>query len=96
MNDFLNRVDAQRMVLAAVNARSWSEPLFGLSRGAIDRWRVCDSAIPAELLLLVEEAAGRLFFLANKSQEQVTEEYRIGSQDMALVIARIQSEFPPC
>ncbi|MNC67052.1 hypothetical protein D3C75_1175140 [compost metagenome] len=70
--------------------------MFGLSSGAIDRWvRVNGIDSSSDLSRLVYESASKLFFLANKSQEQVTDEYRLLSgevydltQDIAQVLHR--------
>ncbi|CAM3052894.1 hypothetical protein [Pseudomonas plecoglossicida] len=96
MREFNNRIDAQREILNLVNKRGWSEELFGLSSGAIDRWvRVNGIDRSSDLSRLVYESASKLFFLANKSQEQVTDEYRLLSgevydltQDIAKVLHR--------
>ena len=78
MSEFNNRIAAQRKILQLVNGgNSVSEELFGLSQKAIDRW-VLVNHIDSEsrLVSLIKEASAKLFFLANKSQEQVTEEYK--------------------
>lgn len=85
MYDFLNRVDAQRMVLDSVNRRLWErEPLMSLSKKSIDRWMECNlidrQSDLASLLFLTSE---KLFFLANKSQEQITEDYKSLSKEVA-------------
>ncbi|KPW18024.1 hypothetical protein L6205_19420 [Pseudomonas syringae pv. syringae] len=91
--EFNNRIDAQRNVLNIVNKLGWREELFGLSAGAIARW-VEANQIPAgdQLHAMVTQAAEKLFFLANKSQEQITGEYRalsIEVADLALQIEEI-------
>ncbi|MFL1515300.1 hypothetical protein [Pseudomonas prosekii] len=90
MIEFNNRIDAQRAILGLINQRHWEEELFGLSSGAIDRWiRANDIDPAAELSRAVYEAAGKLFFLANKSQEQVTEEYQLLSGEIHELTRRI-------
>ncbi|SPK71028.1 conserved protein of unknown function [Cupriavidus taiwanensis] len=90
MSEFNNRIDAQREVLRLVNSIHWSEELFGLSQGAIDRWASINKIDPAaELSATVRDAAAKLFFLANKSQEQVTEEYRFISRQVYELTQRI-------
>ena len=77
MSDFNNRIAAQRDVLVIVNELTWKEPLYGLSAGAIDRWKKANAVEENSLLVsLLVEAADQLFFLSNKSQEQITEEYK--------------------
>ena len=77
MSEFNNRIAAQRKILFYVNSRDWKEDLFGLSSGAIDRWVVENKLGDNSCLVnLIRQAAEKLFFLSNKSQEQVTEDYR--------------------
>jgi hypothetical protein len=72
MSEFINRITAQRDILNILNQSSWQEELFGLSSGAIDRWVTVNRlSISSEVVILVKLAAEKLFFLANKSQEQV-------------------------
>lgn len=90
MNEFNNRIDAQRSILSLVNSRTWSEELYGLSSAAIERWVRVNGLAPASALALaVQESAEKLFFLANKSQEQVTAEYRLLSREVAQLTDRI-------
>lgn len=90
MNEFNNRIDAQRRILGLVNSRRWNEELYGLSGGAIERWMRVNGIAPSNALaLVVRESADKLFFLANKSQEQVTEEYRLLSREIAALAGRI-------
>lgn len=90
MNEFNNRIDAQREILGLVNGRQWDEELYGLSRAAIERWLHTNGLAPTHALALaVYESADKLFFLANKSQEQVTEEYRLLSRQIAALTERI-------
>lgn len=92
MSEFNNRIAAQRDILRNVNERAWGEELFGLSSGAIDRWANANQIEQeAVLLLLIRQAAERLFFLANKSQEQITEDYRMLCDEVADLTAKIKS-----
>jgi hypothetical protein len=93
-NSFNNRMDAQREFLKIVNARrTGMEPLLALSRGAIDRWVVTNRmAQDDNLLALVQKAGEALFFLANKSQEQITTEYKQASGDFAALIEQARQE----
>ena len=78
MSEFNNRIAAQRKILHVVNGGdSFTEELFGFPRKAIDRW-ILVNHIDSEsrLVNLINEASAKLFFLANKSQEQVSEEYK--------------------
>jgi hypothetical protein len=78
MSEFKNRIDAQRRILHVVNGSlPLNEELFGLSSGALERWIAANQFRRADpLVVLLYEAADRLFFLSNKSQEQITEEYQ--------------------
>jgi hypothetical protein len=94
MSEFNNRIAAQRRVLQAVNRKKWEkEELFGLSRKAIDRWAITNRLDPkSRLVALVETTSSKLFFLANKSQEQVSEEYAATASEIALLARAIESE----
>jgi hypothetical protein len=76
-HEFNNRIAAQREILRVVNQRPWrAEQLFGLSSKAINRWVAVNQIDQdSRLVSLVKEASEKLFFLANKSQEQISEEY---------------------
>jgi len=90
MSEFNNRIDAQREILSLVNSLYWKEELFGLSSGAINRWTAANGlGSSEELVIAVRNAADKLFFLANKSQEQVTEEYRSLSVEVTRLTHRI-------
>jgi len=75
MSEFVSRMAAQRRVLHAVNLRKWPrEELFGLSRKSIDRWIFANGISgDSRLVALVEAASAKLYFLANRSQEQISE-----------------------
>jgi hypothetical protein len=90
MREFNNRIDAQREILSLVNGHGWKEELYGLSSGAIDRWSRVNGVDPSSALSrAIYESAGKLFFLANKSQEQVTDEYRLLSAEVYDLTKRI-------
>jgi hypothetical protein len=78
-NEFNDRIAAQRSILRAINSARWNaEPLLGLSRKAIDRWiNLNRIEIDSPLASLVLLASSKLFFLANKSQDQMSEEYQL-------------------
>ncbi|WP_422138326.1 hypothetical protein [Endozoicomonas sp. ALC020] len=93
MSEFNNRIAAQREVLSTVNRINWSEELFGLSSGAIDRW-ISKNKIEANvnLVSLINLVASKLFFLSNKSQEQITEDYQKLSSDVSDITRQIREE----
>jgi hypothetical protein len=92
MSEFVNRVSAQRKALEAVNSARWAEPLFGLSSGALERWCASNAltrdATIVQYLYLVSE---KLAFLANQSQEQISEEYAAASVQISELTARIET-----
>lgn len=78
MSEFNNRIIAQRDALKIVNGSElFVEPLLSLTEKAIDRWSR-NNKVDAQdsIIILLKSMSGTLFFLANKSQEQVTEDYR--------------------
>ncbi|MFL9582724.1 hypothetical protein [Stenotrophomonas sp. AB1(2024)] len=90
MSEFNNRIDAQRKILEIVNSHRWAEELFGLSSGALKRWADINGVSSgAPLCIALNEAAGKLFFLANKSQEQVTDEYQLLAAEVEELTAAI-------
>jgi hypothetical protein len=94
MKDFNNRIDAQRNILRIVNKRSWKvEELSGLSSKAINRWMLVNQIDTSSRLAKLIRVAGRaLFFLANKSQEQITEEYKLHSEEIIALTDAIETE----
>jgi len=83
MSEFVNRVDAQRAILAAVNGRPWREELLGLSSEAIRRWTEVNGIdTTSDINKLLRALSERLAFLANKSQEHLSDEYLRGSADV--------------
>lgn len=94
MTEFNNRIAAQREILLAVNSSAaWQEELYGMSSGALDRWtRANGIDRQSRLMCLLVETASKLFFLANKSQEQVTDEYRLRSIEVSQLTEEIRRE----
>jgi hypothetical protein len=95
MDEFRNRMSAQREILSIVNKFSWrSEKLCGLSENAIVRWSTANRLeAKSEVVVLVRKAARLLFFLATKSQEQVTDEYRARMCEVIRVIEELRLLF---
>ncbi|HEY9876172.1 MAG TPA: hypothetical protein V6D12_22270 [Candidatus Obscuribacterales bacterium] len=94
MNEFNNRIAAQRQILQIVNRKRWKkEELLGLSSKAIERWVSVNQINPeSRLVELIVTASGKLFFLANKSQEQISEEYKMISREIADISRTIELE----
>lgn len=93
MNEFLNRITAQREVINIVNQeKKLSFPLVGLSLKSIERWKkenlISDDAEISKIINLI---ASKLFFLANKSQEQITGEYKLLSKNISELINHLKS-----
>lgn len=93
-HEFNNRVAAQRAILAVVNSKPWdAEELYGLSSKAIDRWVAVNRLEPkSRIVELVRDASGKLFFLANKSQEQVSDIYKAVRAEIAGLCDAIKAE----
>jgi hypothetical protein len=94
MNEFQNRMAAQRQILQLVNGNKHQrEELFGLSRKAVERWTRVNSIDPSgKLVTLIKAASGKLFFLANKSQEQISEDYQAASREIEELTRSIEVE----
>jgi len=93
MDEFLNRLSAQRKILKILNSCKQEEELFGLSKAAIERW-VSNNQIgnDSEIVKLVYYASEKLFFLANKSQEQISIEYQTLSKEVSHITESIKRE----
>lgn len=91
MTEFNNRIAAQRRILQLVNqASGLDEELFGLSSGAIRRWATANRIADGDALHeLLTKAAAKLFFLSNKSQEQITEDYQAISAEVKVLTDQI-------
>jgi len=93
-HEFNNRIAAQRAILRVINRKSWSsEQLFGLSSKASDRWvSVNHIESGSELVKLIRDVSAKMFFLANKSQEQVSDEYTAVRVEIAAACDAIRIE----
>lgn len=93
-HEFNNRIAAQRSILQIVNRKRWiEEDLFGLSSKAINRWvSINRLAENSKLVGLIRDASAKLFFLANRSQEQISPEYKAVSGEVAAICDAIRSE----
>ena len=90
--EFNDRIAAQRKILQIVNQRPWAvESLFGLSSKAIDRWVAINRIDPNSVIVnMIRDVSAKLFFLANKSQDQVSDEYRLAHAAIILACDDIQ------
>lgn len=86
---------AQRHILAIVNGSFQpTEELCGLSAKAISRWVQVNQLDPnSEGVCLLRRAADLLFFLATKSQDQVTVEYESRMKEVATVTEALRLSY---
>lgn len=84
-NEFLNRIDLQRKTIQLINKyNTYTHPIHSLTFKGIDKWISSNSIDPsAEHVKTIYNISEKLFFLANKSQEQISPEYRNLSLDVA-------------
>lgn len=92
MDEFTNRMAAQRHVLNVVNKNvDVDEELFGLSSNAIDRWlSVNKLGSSSELGVLIKKISTELFFMATRSQEPVSAEYHLRSERILHLVVRLE------
>lgn len=94
MNEFNNRISAQRDALKIVNGSGlFGESLLSLTEKAIDRW-YRNNKVDAydSITTLLKSMSGTLFFLANKSQKQVTEDYKELSDKVSKQLSDLELE----
>jgi len=95
MSEFNNRIITQRSILKVVNSsKNYKEPLLSLTGKAIDRW-VMNNHINDEkkMILLLKSISSDLFCLANRSQEQISEnyeDYKVYSQKISKKILTLK------
>lgn len=78
MDEFVNRMDKQREILEAINTKIKNkEELCGLSKKAIERWIQINGITPdSDITNILFKLSEKLFFLACKSQEQISDDYK--------------------
>lgn len=84
MSEFLNRIDLQREVIKMMNESDlYNFQISGLSVKAIDRWKNENNiGKDDDVYLTLIKIADKLFFLSNKSQEQITDDYKSLSKEV--------------
>ena len=94
MAELSNRIVAQRRILEVVNEYAWrGEELFGLSSPAIDRWARANQLSPAsEVVGLITRASEKLLFLANRSQEEISEAYLVLCDEVDEITRTLEAE----
>ena len=85
MEEFNNRMDVQRNVLEVINRKRFNkEEICGLSKKAIERWIAVNRLNPgSDICRILFKISEKLYFLATKSQEQVSEKYKLLSYEIA-------------
>lgn len=92
MSEFLNRIDLQREVIQIVNNGVYKFQLSGLSLKAIEKWRDENNIDNnSHFFYLIKTISGKLYFLSNKSQEQITEEYKSLSREVSEYVSELKS-----
>lgn len=74
--EFNSRVDLQREVIKIVNRNSFKIKLNGLAKPTIESWVLNNNISNDVLKKCLIRISEKLFFIANKSQDQITEEYK--------------------
>lgn len=94
MKEFNSRIAAQRNILQICNKRQWQkEELLGMSKKAIQRWVVINKINPeSNLVELITIASSKLFFLSNKSQEQISDQYNLIFSEIVNISEKIKEE----
>jgi len=94
MDEFLNRITAQRQVINIVNkSKKFDFPLVGLSAKSIERWKKENYVNEkSEIIVFLYLISAKLFFLANKSQEQITNEYKLLSSTISELIKKLDDQ----
>jgi len=74
--EFNSRVNLQREVIKILNRKNFKSQITGLSKSAIDSWLINNNISNDLLKNCLITISEKIFFIANKSQDQVTEEYK--------------------
>jgi len=92
MDEFVSRMATQRHVLNVVNRNPSSEKLFGLSSSAIERWVLANRLDPtSEIVQLLRRISSELFFMATRSQEPVSAEYKLRRQRVIESVSALEN-----
>lgn len=91
MSEFYNRVSVQRDVIKIVNKTAlFSFPLNGLTQESIKSWIDLNKVENERIINIIYHISEKMMLLANKSQEQITEEYSLLSYDVAQDMLRLK------
>lgn len=93
MTEFNDRMALQRKIISIVNHKfSRNEELFSLSSNAIHRWLSSNSLDKdSDIAKLLQAASSKLFFLAAKSQEQISDDYQLLSAGIDQILSEIEN-----
>ena len=93
MKEFNNRIELQREVIKIVNNSKFKNQITGISKKAIQRW-IMDNSVPtnSEIIEILYLISNKLFFLANKSQEQITENYKKIKFEISKIVTELKSK----
>ena len=96
MTNLSQRMQLQRDALTVVNAVTWSEPLFGLTKSAIVRWLGANS-IPQQStsVALLMRISSELGFLATKSQDPIENPESRMARTVGELIAQLAMALSP-
>ena len=94
MSEFNNRIVSQRDALKIVNGTGrYNEPLLSLTEKAINRWVASNGIDGSDTIIsLLKSLSGTLFFLGNKSQEQISEDYKVLSKKVSEQLSLLKIE----
>lgn len=86
-------MNAQRKVIELINQshKGSKEELCGLSKNAIERWITKNNIdLNSEVCILLFDISQKLFFLSNKSQEQISTEYMLLSSEVHQLYKKLE------
>ena len=94
MDEFNNRVDAQRQILRTINERTWKgEQLFALNTKAVQRWSSVNRIeASTRLVKLLSAASAQIFIMANHSDDPVAGTYIITTERVNAIENQIREE----
>lgn len=93
MSEFNNRIELQREVIKIVNRKGYASEITGISKKAIERW-ILENNLESgsELTNLLYEISSKLFFLGNRSQEQITDSYMLLNSELTTLVDSLKSQ----
>ena len=96
-NNFLNRVDAERLILKSINGKfAVEKQINGLSKLAIDSWIEINSIKDTSLVELIFKASGLTHSLADVSNEVFNLEEVCSSEAIHSIADEIEMKVKSC